>query len=42
MSDWDDHVSFVEYTALKRKVDEYAATQTLDGNEMDPELDGET
>lgn len=41
MSEWDEHVSFVEFTALKVKVLAYAETQLIDGDELDPELDGD-
>jgi hypothetical protein len=40
-STWDDQVSFVEFTALKLKVTLYAETQLIDGDQLDPELDGD-
>jgi hypothetical protein len=41
MTEWDEHVSFVEFTALKTKVLAYADSQLIDGDVLDPELDGE-
>jgi hypothetical protein len=41
MTEWDAHVSFVEYVALKNKVLAYAESQLLDGDDLDPELDGD-
>lgn len=41
MTEWDDHVSFVEFKALQLKVQLYEAAQTIDGDVLDPELDGE-
>ena len=40
-STWDDQVSFVEFVALRVKVLAYAETQLIDGDELDPELDGD-
>ena len=40
-STWDDQVSFVEFKALQLKVQLYAEAQLLDGDELDPELDGD-
>jgi hypothetical protein len=41
MTEWDDHVSFVEFVALKLKVTLYAESQLLDGDLLDPEMDGD-
>ena len=40
-STWDDQVSFVEFVALKTKVLLYEETQLIDGNELDPDLEGD-
>lgn len=31
----------VEYMVMKAKVDAYIAKQTVDGDDLDPELDGD-
>jgi hypothetical protein len=40
-STWDEQVSFVEFAALRLKVQLYGETQLIDGNELDPDLEGD-
>jgi hypothetical protein len=41
MTEWDDYASFAEFVAIRTKVYAYAETQLMDGDQLDPELDGE-